>query len=127
MCVVIWCSVLKVGLRSQLSLGYCMSLKFRKSSLSCEVYNFKKSLQNYFSKVFETLPTKDIQCFTLEEYNGHFFTFCHISPRPYKYLTQVIYQNDLQGLLFNLIMIISCHVRVSCYGRASKIDSLEKC
>ena len=25
-----------------------------------------------------------IQSFTLEEYNGHLFTFCHISPRPYK-------------------------------------------
>ena len=67
-----------------------------------------------------------VWCFTLEEYNGHFFTFCRISPRPYKYLIQVIYQNNLQGLLFNLIMIIYCHVTVICCGRASKIDGLEK-
>ena len=33
---------------------------------------------------------------------------------------------NLQGLLFNLIMIICCHVTVSCCGRASKIGGLEK-
>ena len=45
----------------------------------------------------------------------YFVTYVGI-PGPYKLLTQFTYQNDLQGLLFNLIMIICSHVTVSCSG-----------
>ena len=53
-------------------------------------------------------------------------TFCHISPSPQKKLTHATYQNDLQGMVINLIMIMCCHVTVKCCVRASNVNGMEK-
>lgn len=53
----------------------------KKMALNCyKVNNEGIHVYSYWYIVHANLSSTGMQCFTLKYYNGHFFTFCHITP-----------------------------------------------